>query len=220
MGVEHSQLQIEDGFTRHREIEVAGLDDSRMNRAYRHLKDTFPQSRPVDVAFSLKGRQHGFERKVLAQGINVGPIVMQGDPAGIRVSHGLQTKPILDFAFLPVHCGQFGGKRRKLKTVGRHWRLHDQIRSTILLFEDIVVEENAFCCTPVFGENRNQPGPEFAAQVLCDGPNIGIAEKNIDFVLAVRTHGLNLRAQLLPQSFKHCGHGLRHHPPTTMPTAF
>ena len=47
----------------------------------------------------------------------------------------------------------------------------------------------------------------------------GITEKKIDFILAVSTHRLNLLAELLPKSLKHCGHCLRHHPPTTMPTA-
>src|SRR5271165_1921628 len=54
--IEHSELQIEDGFARHREIEVARLDDSSMDRSYRHLQDTFTESWPVDVAFSLEGR--------------------------------------------------------------------------------------------------------------------------------------------------------------------
>src|SRR5260370_114243 len=102
MRVEHSELQIEDGFTRDREIEVARFDDACMDRPYGHLKDAFPQSRPVDVAFSLEGRQHRFDGKVLAQGIDVRPIIVQGDPAGIRVSNGLESKPILDFTLLPV----------------------------------------------------------------------------------------------------------------------
>jgi hypothetical protein len=41
--------------------------------------------------------------------------------------------------------------------------------------------------------------------VFCDGPNVGIAEKNVDLILAVGMHGLNLRAKLLPKSLKHCG---------------
>src|ERR1039458_5353530 len=141
MGVEHSKLQIEYRFTRHREIEVARLDDPSMDRPYGHLQDTFTESWPVDVAFPLEGRQHGFEGKVLAQGVNVGPIVMQGDPTGIRVSNGLQAKPILDFALLPVDGRQFGGERGKLKSVGPYRRLHDQVLSAALLFEDIVDEE-------------------------------------------------------------------------------
>src|ERR1019366_5575850 len=79
--------------------------------------------------------------------------------------------------------------------------------------------ENAFHRAAVLSQHRNQPGPEFASQVFCDGPNVGIAEKNIDFILAAGTHGLNLPAELLPDRIKHCGHCLRHHPPTTMPTA-
>ncbi len=86
MGVEHAKLQIEYGFTRDREIEVSRFDDSRMDRPHGHLKDAFTQSRTIEVALSLEGRQLGVERKVLAQGINVGPIVMQRHPAGIRVS--------------------------------------------------------------------------------------------------------------------------------------
>ena len=36
-------------------------------------------------------------------------------------------------------------------------------------------------------------------------PNVGIAEKNIDFILTVGTHGLNLPAELLPKTVEHCG---------------
>ncbi len=95
MGVEHSKLKIKDRLTRHRKIEMTRFDDSRMDRPYRDLKDTFTQGGTVDVTFSLEGWQDGFDGKVLAQGINFGPIVMQGDAAGIRVSHGSadQTNP-------------------------------------------------------------------------------------------------------------------------------
>src|SRR5437667_3238755 len=48
MGVEHAELQIEDGLTCHREIEMAGLDGSGMDWSYRHLKDALAQSGPVD----------------------------------------------------------------------------------------------------------------------------------------------------------------------------
>src|SRR5216683_2067891 len=182
MGVEHSELQIEDGFTRDREIEVARFDDACMDRSYGHLKDTFTQSWPVDVAFSFKRRQDRLEGKILAQGINIGPIVVQGDPAGIRVSNGLESKPILDFTLLPVRRRQFSGERGKLKTVGPYWRPHNQVLRAALLFKDIVVEENALCTTPVFGEHRNQPSPEFASQVFCDRPNVRVTQKEIDFI--------------------------------------
>ena len=85
MGVEHSKLQIEYGFTCDREVEVPRFDDSRMDRPNGDLKDAFTQSRTIDMALALEGRQLGVEGKVLAQGINVGPIIMQRHPTGIRV---------------------------------------------------------------------------------------------------------------------------------------
>src|SRR5216683_2734275 len=182
MRVEHSELQIKYWFTRDREIEVARFDDACMDRSYGHLKHPFTQSRPVDVAFSLEGWQYCFQEKVLAQGINVGPIIVQGDPAGIRVSNGLESKPILDFTLLPVRRRQFSGERGKLKIVGPHRRPHNQVLRAALLFKDIVVEENALCTTPVFGEHRNQPSPEFASQVFCDRPNVRVTQKEIDFI--------------------------------------
>ena len=220
MGIEHSKLQIEDRLTRHREIEMAGLDDSGMNRPHGHLKDAFTQSGPVDVAFSLERRQHGLERKVLAQGMNIGPIVMQGDPARIGVSDGLQAKPILDFALLPVHRGQFGGERRKLEDrSARTGARTIRYRASPLLFKYVVVEENAFRGTPVLGEHRNQPGFELASQVFGESANVRIAEKKIDFIFAVRRHRLNLRAKLLLKSLKECRHCLPHRPPITMSAA-
>src|SRR6516164_595028 len=110
MRIEHAELQIEDRLTGHRKIEMAGLDGSGMNRSDWHLKDAFTQSGPIDVAFSLERRQHGFECEVLAQRMNIRPVVVQGDPARIRMSDGFQPKPILDFALLPVHGGQLRGE--------------------------------------------------------------------------------------------------------------
>src|SRR5260370_1221460 len=108
MRVKHAKLQIEDGLTCHREIEMAGLDGSGMNRSYRHLKDALAQSGPIDVALSLEGREHGLEWEVLAQRMNVRPVVMQRDSARIGVSYSFQAKPILDFALLPVDGRQLG----------------------------------------------------------------------------------------------------------------
>src|SRR5260370_16996770 len=77
MGVEHAKLQIEYGFTCDREVELPRLDDSRMDRSHGHLKDAFPQSRTIDVAFSLEGCQLAIEWTVLAQWINSEPLIMQ-----------------------------------------------------------------------------------------------------------------------------------------------
>src|SRR5260370_6685213 len=108
MGVKHAKLQIEDGLTCYREIEMAGLDGSGMNRPHWHLKDALAQSGPVEVAFSLESWQHRLQSKVLAQRMNVRPVVMQRDSARIRVSCSFQAKPILDFALLPIHGWELG----------------------------------------------------------------------------------------------------------------
>src|SRR5579863_6204191 len=141
MGVEHSKLQVEYRLACHCETEMAGFDGPRMDRPHRNLKDTFSQSRPVDVAFSFKRWQYGVYRKVLAQRVNIGPIVVQGHSSGIRMSDGSQSKPVLDFAFLPVHSGQFGRERWKPGIVGGHRCPDDQVLRVILLFENVVVKK-------------------------------------------------------------------------------
>src|SRR5260221_11053129 len=77
MRVKHSKLQIEDGLTGHREIEMARLDGSGMNRPDRHLKDALPQSRPVDGPFSFEGRRHRAVWQVLAHCSDIGPVVVE-----------------------------------------------------------------------------------------------------------------------------------------------
>ncbi len=56
MRIEHAKLQIKNRLPSHRETKMPGLDDPCMNRPYGHLKNTFTQSGPVDVAFSLERR--------------------------------------------------------------------------------------------------------------------------------------------------------------------
>ena len=42
MGVEHSKLQVQDGLARHRETEMAGLNDARMDRPHGNLENALP----------------------------------------------------------------------------------------------------------------------------------------------------------------------------------
>ena len=63
--IEHAELQVEDRLTGDGEVEVAGLDDAGVNGADRNLEDALSVGRPVDVPFSFKRGQHGFERKTL-----------------------------------------------------------------------------------------------------------------------------------------------------------
>ena len=77
--------------------------------------------------------------------MNIRPIIVQSHSSGIRVSGGLQAKPVLDFTFLPVERRQFGRERGELRIVRRHRRLQNQILRIVVLFKNVVVVENAFC---------------------------------------------------------------------------
>ena len=111
--VEHAQLQVEDGLAGDGEVEVAGLDDAGMNRADRNLEDALSVSGPVDVPLAFKRRQHGVERKILAQRMHVGPVIVERHAARIRMADGFEAEPILNLALLPVDGRQLRGQRRE-----------------------------------------------------------------------------------------------------------
>ena len=90
--VEHAQLQVEDGLAGDGEVEVAGLDDAGMNRADGNLEDAFSERRPVDVLLAFERRQDLVERKVLAQRMHVGPVIVQRDAARIRMARRLRGR--------------------------------------------------------------------------------------------------------------------------------
>ena len=79
--VEHAQLQIENWFARYRETEMAGLDDSGVNRSDGNLKDTFAQRGPVHVALALKLGKNRSQAEVLPQRMNIRPVVVQCNAA-------------------------------------------------------------------------------------------------------------------------------------------
>ena len=114
----------------------------------------------------------------------------------------LQAKPILDFALLPVNSGQFGGERWKLGMFGMHGCPHKQIARIALRFEYVIVEEDTFRGTAVLGKDRNQPGLELISQAIDQSPNVGVANKNINLLLAFRRDRLNLRAESFLENLK------------------
>src|SRR5450755_611416 len=107
--VKHAQLQVKNGLAGNREVEMARLDDAGVNRAYGKLKHAFAQGGSIHVALSFKGRQHRVNGEVFTQRMNVRPVVVQGNAAGIRMPLGHQPEPILNLAFLPVQRRDFGG---------------------------------------------------------------------------------------------------------------
>jgi len=56
VGIEHAQLQVQDGFAGDGETEMAGLNDAGVDRADGDLKDAFAKGGAVDVALAFEGR--------------------------------------------------------------------------------------------------------------------------------------------------------------------
>src|SRR5947209_19573344 len=110
------------------------------------------------MAFSLERRQMRIDGEILEQRMNIGPIVVQSNPPRVGVPRGRQSKPVLDFAFLPVQRRQFGGKGRKRPMIRRYRRLQDQESGIPLLFEYIIVEKDSVREAPVLGEQRDHAG--------------------------------------------------------------
>jgi hypothetical protein len=123
--VEHAELQIEDRLAGDGEVEVAGLDDAGVNGADRNLEDALTVSGPVDVLLAFKRGQHGVERKILAQRMHIGPVIVERHAARIRMPCGFEAEPILNFAFLPVDGGQLRCQRRERGMVARNGSLQD-----------------------------------------------------------------------------------------------
>ncbi len=113
MRVEHAQLQVEDGLAGHGEVEVAGLDDAGVNGADRNLEDAFTVSGPIDVPLAFKRGQNGVERKILAQRMHIGPVIVERHSARIGMPCGFESEPILNFAFLPIDGGLLRCQRRE-----------------------------------------------------------------------------------------------------------
>ena len=76
--------------------------------------------------------------KSLAQRMHVGPVVVQGDAAGIGMAVGFQAEPILDLALLPVDGRDFGGDGRKRRLARRRWECAAAGTPFLRVFEDVV----------------------------------------------------------------------------------
>src|ERR1041385_6949939 len=66
--VEHSELQIQNGFACNAEQEMARFDYTRVNGANWHLKNTFAFDRAEFVPFALKWRKLCAQIEIFAEG--------------------------------------------------------------------------------------------------------------------------------------------------------
>ena len=116
--IEHSQLQVEHRFAGDTEKEMSRLDDSRVYWTNRHLKHPFTFDFAELMAFALKWRQLRAQIEIFAKRMDIGPIVVQGASAWIRVADQLNPKHILHFALLPINGGNSVRERNEFWPVG------------------------------------------------------------------------------------------------------
>ena len=120
MHIAEPLLQAHDVLAIGGEAKMAGLDDAGMHRADRHLKDALPFHLAEFVPDARKRRQRRVKVKILAQRMDVRPVVVQGAAPRIRVAQQLQAKQVLHLPLLPVHGVDGIGERVELGLVRRH----------------------------------------------------------------------------------------------------
>src|SRR5262245_50864415 len=114
------------------------LNNPGMDGADWHLENAFTFDLSEFVAFTRERRQHGTQVKVLAQGIDLRPIIVKSASAWIRVADQFQTKEVLDFALLPVGRVDCIRQRRELWLVWRDRHAKDGKAVSCIECENIV----------------------------------------------------------------------------------
>src|SRR6266516_3973306 len=103
VNVEHPQLQIEDWFARNTEQEMARLNNAGVHWADRYLEYTFAFYLAEFVPHTREGGKFRAQVEILAQRINLGPVIMQHPAAWIGMAEQFDSEEILDFSLLPIH---------------------------------------------------------------------------------------------------------------------
>src|ERR1035438_4612824 len=99
--VEEPDLEVEDGLPSHAEKEVAGLNDARMHRPHRDLKDAFALNLAELVPLACEWRQHSAQIKIFPQRVHFWPVIVQRAAAGVGMAFELEAEQVLDFTLLP-----------------------------------------------------------------------------------------------------------------------
>ncbi len=201
--VEHAQLEVEHRFASHAEEKMARLDNPGMHRADRHLEDAFALDRAELVALALEWRQHRCHIEILAQRVDLGPVVVQGAPARIGMADELQAKPILDFALLPVH-GRYGVReRRELRRFGRDRHAEDQETMSGVEGQRVVEVEHPLDRARVVREHADETRVPLAAEMGAETGHQVHPRVEIDFVEARSDDGTDPAREAPSQVFDH-----------------
>ena len=199
VGVEEPDLEVEHRLAGHAEEEVAGLDDAGMDGAHRDLEDAFALDLAELVALAGERRQRGAEVEVLAEGIDVRPVVVQRAAAGVGVALELEAEEVLYLALLPVD-GREGvgeGSELRLGRGDRHAQDEEAVRGVER--EDVVEVERVALGAGIIGEEADQPGVPLLVELGAKAGHQFHWGLEIDLVGAGNPHRLDARAKALGQ---------------------
>ena len=221
VGVEQPQLQIEHGLACHTEEEVAWLNDAGVDRADRNLEHTFSFDFAEFMANPCEGRELRPQIEVLAQGMNLRPIIVQRAAVRVRMAHQFESEHVLHFPLLPVDSGNRVREGQELRLLRRHGDAQDDEAVCRVERVNVIQVKQAFVRAPIFSEETHQSRvPEFVKMAAKAGDQFHPGLK-INFV---RLFGAR-RTQAFPKALGHvvqnrlqgwqCVHGF----PPMMPAA-
>jgi len=167
--IEQAQLKVKHGFAGDAEQKMSWLDDAGMDRADRHLKNAFTFHRSELVTLALERRQHGFQVKILAQRMNLRPVVVQRTTARVGMTDQVQAEPILNLPLLPIHRRYGVGERGERRRLGRNRRAEDEKAMSGIERQDVVKVEDAVARADVIGEHHYQTRVPVPAKVSAAG---------------------------------------------------
>src|SRR5215813_1941607 len=90
--IKHPQLQVEDWFARYAEKKVSRLDNARVDRSHGHLKNTLAFHLTKFMPWPVELRKFRAQIEILAQRIDLRPIVVQRTAARVRMANEFEAE--------------------------------------------------------------------------------------------------------------------------------
>src|SRR5260221_6050168 len=133
------------------------LNNSGVHRPDWHLKHAFAFHFAELMPLANKGRQRGFEIKIIPQRMDIRPIIVESAAARIGMANELQTEKILNLALLPIYSVNGVGERDELRQFRGHRHAQNDKSTRAIERENVIDIENTVLPAGVIGEQADQP---------------------------------------------------------------
>ena len=147
---------------------MAGFDDAGVHRADGHLENPLAFHLSEFVPDTLERRQHRPQVEILAQRINLGPVVVQRAAPRIRMTQQFQAEQVLHFPLLPVHRVDGIRERGELRFVGRHWHAQREEPMRRIQGENVIKMKRALRLPDVVGKQADEAGVPFPVELRAE----------------------------------------------------